>query len=287
MNNVGDTSKISCAQYAFMDGILSLDTQYPANLSGSCRGDGLGEADPKIHLNLLEDIPSANDFRYLSFRLFQNGGYAIPADGMIGRWIWTRGSNCTLVSADIPYDVGWHTYRVDLYDAFNGMPVISAPAGCNLTSWQDSGKIINLRFDPNENYTGNLVPEMVFHQELDWIRLTKTDQVIQGQPYPIRYKVTKPLSDLKNNNLYYTDDINDPLKYPVIIWKPPPTGTGSTILYLPAVILRPFLDLDGVITAYWDTSQISVGEYYICARPNDGLNAATFCSEAPVQVVSP
>jgi hypothetical protein len=215
MNNAGDATKISCTLESFLDGILSLDTQYPANLSGSCRGEGLGEADPKIHLTLKGEISSAGDFRYLSLRLFQNGGYATPADGMIGRWIWTRGNNCTLVSADIPYDVGWQNYTIDLFDPFNGTPVTSAPAGCGLTAWRDSGKITSIRFDPNENYTGVFVPAIVFHQEIDWIRLTKTDQAIKGQPYPIRFTLNKLPSTLTSNNLFYTDNLTDPLKFPV------------------------------------------------------------------------
>jgi len=287
MDSSGDTPKISCAQASFLDGILSLDTQYPANLSGSCRGDGLGEADPKIYLNFIQEISSAGEYRYLSIKLFQNGAYAIPADGMIGRLIWTRGNNCTLVSADIPYDTGWHIYTIDLFDTFNGKPVGSAPSGCSLTAWKDSGKIINLRFDPNENYTGINVPPMVFHQELDWIRLTKTDQAIKGQPYPIRFTVNKPLSDLKSIALFYTDDLSEPLKHPVTLWQPDPPVIRSTMIYLPAVLLRPFLDLEGVVTNYWDTGPVPAGEYYLCGRPNDGLNAATFCSDAPVKIVSP
>jgi hypothetical protein len=287
MDSELDTPKISCAGSSFLNGILSLDTLYPAGLSGSCKGAGVGEADPKVYLNMSEKTPSAGDYRYLSFRVYQNGAYATPADGMIGRWMWTKSNNCTLVSADIPYDVGWHTYSVDLFNVFNGKPVGSAPSGCALTAWQESGTIVDLRFDPNENYTGINVPAMVFHQELDWIRLTKTDLAIIGQPFPIRFMLNKPESQLNSLDLFYTDNLEDPMKHPVAILDPAPPATGSSLLYLPVVALKPFLDLQGVTTRYWDTSQVAPGEYYLCAQAADGLNSSTFCSEAPVNIVSP
>ena len=46
----------------------------------------IGEAESQLFLNLPGSL-KASDYRYLSFRHYIDGEYAIPADGMIGRWI--------------------------------------------------------------------------------------------------------------------------------------------------------------------------------------------------------
>lgn len=47
--------------------------------------------------------------------------------------------------------------------------------------------------------------------------------------------------------------------------------------------IDPF-NVPGDLNYLWDTANVSPGTYYICALTDDGLNQATFCSEAPVIV---
>jgi hypothetical protein len=284
-----DVTSIRCSQYSFDDGILKLDTNPPSALSSSCKGSSLGEADSQIFLNLPGPL-KASDYRYLSFRHYINGDYAIPADGMIGRWIWTTSDNCTYVSHDIPYDVGWHTYVIDLYDSFMGTPISSAPSGCGYKPWKDAGTIIRLRFDPNENWTGNTpgIAPMVFHEEFDWIRLTKDIQVNQGGIMTIKVKLSKPSTQLKDIQYFYTADPHAPsqswnlMRYNVTQAQPP-AMSGSHMIFLPNIQNQ--FDSDPTNSYFlWNTAGVAPGDYYICTQVADQVNQATYCSEAPVKV---
>jgi len=37
----------------------------------------------------------------------------------------------------------------------------------------------------------------------------------------------------------------------------------------------------------WDTTGVNPGEYYMCVVVADQHNSATYCSEAPVKVITP
>jgi hypothetical protein len=187
MSNGSDADSIECiSPWIFTNGLLFMDTEYPDILDSWCLGPGVGEADSRVFLHLPVILASGKDYRYLSYRMYQNGTISLPVDGMVTRFIWTDLANCTRVSHTAAVDVGWHEYNIDLYHPFNGTPVEAANCSYNpLQPWSAVDGIMKLRFDPNENWTGHLVPPMIFHQELDWIRLTKIDTVTQGINYPI------------------------------------------------------------------------------------------------------
>jgi hypothetical protein len=283
-----DVTSVRCSQYSFDNGILKLDTNPPSLLPPSCLG-AIGEAGSELVLNLPGPI-KASDYRYLSFRHYIAGDYAIPADGMIGRWMWTTADNCTYVSDDIPYDVGWHTYVIDLYDSLAGTPIESGPSGCGLKPWKDAGTIIHLYFDPNENWTGNTpgIPPMVFHEEFDWIRLTKDVLVNQGSKFTIDVKLSKPSSQLKNVQYYYTTDPHSPMqswnsiRYNGSQSQPPAIG-GSHLIFLPTIQSQ--FDSDPTNTNFlWDTTGVTPGDYYICTQVADQVDQAAYCSQVPVKV---
>ena len=283
-----DITSVRCSQYSFDNGILKLDTNPPSLLPSSCKGS-IGEAGSEIVLNLPGPL-KASDYRYLSFRHYIGGDYAIPADGMIGRWMWTTADHCTYVSFDIPYDVGWHTYVIDLYNSFNGTPIKSAPSSCGHKPWKDAGTIIRLYFDPNENWTGNTpgIAPMVFHEEFDWIRLTKDIQINQGDTFTVAVKLSKPGSQLKDIQYYYTTDPHTPLqRWNLMRYNgpqaQPPAMSGSHLIFLPNIQSQ--YDSDPTHAYFlWDTSGIAPGDYYICTRVADQVNQAAYCSEAPVKV---
>jgi hypothetical protein len=284
-----DVASIRCSQYSFDNGILKIDTNPPSQLPSSCKGSAIGEADSQIFLNLPGPL-QASDYRYLSFRHYINGDYAIPADGMIGRWMWTTTDNCTYVSRDIPYDVGWHTYVIDLYDSFMGTPIDSAPSGCGYKPWKDAGTIIRLRFDPNENWTGNTpgIAPMVFHEEIDWIRLTKDIQENQGGKFTIQARLSKPSSQLRDIQYYYTTNPHAPpqswilMRYNVTQAQPP-AMSGSHMIFLPNIQNQ--FDADPTSSYFlWDTTGVAPGDYYICTQVADQVNQAAYCSEVPVKV---
>lgn len=282
-----DVVRIECADFSFSDGILHLITLPPAALPSSCAGDS------QVFFNMPGPLNNASDYRYLSFRLNMEGTYSIPADGMIGRFMWTTPDGCTQVSADIPYDVGWQTYTIDLYDPFNGMPVEAAPSGCPLVPWSRTGKVVQLRFDPNENWTGNLVPEMTFYQHFDWFTLTKPDSVVQGQSYSIGLTLNKPLKEIGGIQYYFTTDPKKPLQFSALRYNNQIVSSLNAAhhLYLPGILnTRPVLPFDSStpdVRFNWDTSSVSPGTYYICAKVSDSKNESISCSEAPVQINAP
>lgn len=286
MNSSADFTQITCATSSFSNGLLLLDTLYPALLSGNCRGAGVGEADPKMFLNAPSVPFNGSSYRYLSFRMSIDGAESEPADGMIGRWIWTiqttGGTQCTFVSQAIPYDIGWQTYFVDLWDSVQGYP---EQGSCSpLQSWSSANQVVKLRFDPNENWTGNLVPAMIFHQQFDWFRLTQVDQVTHGTPYPIQIALNKSPAGV-TLNYYYTTDRQQPTQHaalPYTVSSPPPTGPFR--LFLPMIFRGVSTSVPNSVNYLWDTSSVTPGQYYVCVVSNDGYNTTTYCSDAPMNV---
>jgi hypothetical protein len=208
---------------------------------------------------------------------------------MIVRLFWSLdrpGVDCWYGSRAISLDIGWQTYTVDLYDAWNGMPEERTPLDCPMVSWRDQaavGPVVSFRLDPNENITGG-----VLRQEFDWIRLTKVEQVSQGKLAKIRVLLNKQPSEV-TIQFYYTKNLSQPTQnlastYPTTIL------TAPNIQYLPFVFkfdpnYDPFVNqIPADVTYLWDTRGVDPGEYYLCAQASDGYNQATYCSQAPIQI---
>jgi hypothetical protein len=290
MNSSSDFTQIACTTPSFSNGLLLMDTLYPALLSGNCKGSGVGEADPKMFFNVPATPFDGSQYRYLSFRMSIDGSVGEPADGMIGRWIWTvqkaGGGLCTFVSQAVPYDVGWHTYVMDLLDPVQGYP---EEGTCTpLEPWSSASQVVGLRFDPNENWTGNLVPAMIFHQEFDWFRLTQVDRVARGTPFPVQIALNKPPQQVPTLNFYYTTDRQQPTQNRASAYQSSvPSPIGRFPIYLPLVLQNfdSFLPpVTNGVTFLWDTTSVQTGQYYLCVVANDGYNQTTFCSAAPVAV---
>ncbi len=280
------TSILNTASYSFQGGILDFITH-----SGIL---GVVHSDPDAQIKLATPIVTTNSaYRYLSFRMNTVDDFANVPHGMMARWIWTIQSKnpatpaneCHLVSQDIPYDVGWHIYSIDLSDAFDGSVeettdslAIDCPA--LPTSWNATGPSKKFRFDPNENITGEDM-----HQQIDWIRLTKPDQVEQGNNLPIRIMLNKPADQITFLNYYYTDNPNDPSHYkPALEYVPANYLPGTSTVFLPLVVKVKQTDPFSGITYLWDTDGVARGNYYICVSMDDGYNSNTNCSDAFVTV---
>jgi hypothetical protein len=281
-----DAPDIRCAKNSnFTDGILTLDT-----MSQDCAGPGANEADPIIYLNTVYhgDLSS---YRYLSFSSSTTGfPWSVPDLGMIVRLFWSLdrpGGDCWYGSRAIALDIGWQTYTVDLYDAWNGMPEERTPLDCPMVSWRDQGvvgPVVSLRIDPNENVTGGDL-----HQEFDWIRLTKVEQVSQGKLAKIRVLLNKQPSEV-TLSFYYTTNLSQPTQNIAKSYSATING-GRNIQYLPFLFnfdpsYAPSVDqIPADVTFSWNTSGVTPGEYYLCAQAEDGYNQAIYCSQAPIQII--
>jgi hypothetical protein len=291
MDSVTDTPDISCASSSISDGILSLQTLTGAQQPLECQTGGI--SDPKIQLNA-PNAANTNDFRYLSFRMNTDGAWQNVPEGMIVRWVWSiqhsnglPGHFCHLVSQDIPFDVGWHTYSIDLHDPFNGL-VEEHTEGCpsGTLTWQNTSPVLQMRFDPNENITGSTM-----NQDIDWIRLTQMDREVKGTPFPIEYLLNKDSAELSSITFYYTTDPqNNPTQNLALdaSSSPAPTPSGPYFIYQP-LVFRDYRegDLPKGLIFHWDTSSVVPGIYYICAVVQDTYNQGTYCSQAPVEITSP
>ncbi len=283
----------NCATVSWENGDAVVVTNYPAALPAHCKG-GIGEADVQMVLNRPPGEFDAAAYRYLSFRMYINGTQPLVPDGMIGRLIWiARQGNgyCFQVSDGIPYRIGWNTYTIDLWNPLYGTPEATSPyttSSCSKMKWIDSHSVIQVRFDPNENYTGvlfpNTVPPMAFVQKFAWMRLTKTEQVTIGDILKIGFNLNK---DMPNSQVdfFYTNNLSDPTQNPV---STPILSTQDTLavnpIFLPLIYNYLPEYIEGSQNIPWDTSGATPGEYYICAVANDGYNQTTFCSDAPVKL---
>ena len=281
--NMSDGSGVTmeCAAYDFQDGKLNLTTPTVTAQPPQCNGGGV--SDPRLTLNVPVPFNPA-EYRYLSFRMYTAGAWQNVPLGMMARWIWTVPGNCHLVSQDIPFDVGWQTYTIDLFDSFNGTP--EAVAGsCPKLSWKDAPSVIGLRFDPNENILGYPLV-----QSIDWIKLYKGDRVPRGVPFPVKMVLNKPPGETGLSYFYTTDPKNQPQQQAAKVYLsgPPLSLNGQYRTYLPLISSR-FDPTDvpppNSVTYNWDTSQVAPGNYHICVSVSDSHNQTTICSDVPIQVI--
>jgi hypothetical protein len=290
-----DFTRIADMDYSLSNGVLDLVTE------------GGGGTDAIIELNPVKELSKGSDYHYLVFRLYTEGAYQNVPEGMIARWIWaipgsgSAKSLCYLVSHDIPLNVGWNIYTIDLSDGFNGSAEeVAGKCDGVARHWLDSTQVSKFRIDPNENILSSAM-----HQKLDWIRLIRLKSVKKGQLFPIQISLNKTPETSFEIEFYYTDDLSKPTKYrasgssignalngPVEPVAAPVQIEGKnarTLAYIPFVSRNfyqlDFPPVDNGINFSWDTSSVSPGEYHACVLIEDGYNRATFCSESPIKVL--
>jgi hypothetical protein len=283
MSDQSDLEGARCvSNLSLGNGILSFDTLSGENLSPDCAYGGL--ADPQFYLNSPTPI-DPREYRYLSFRQNTLGDWQNVPGAMIVRWVWqiqgtssNPDNRCILAGQDIPYDVGWQTYSVDLWDITDGSvkaKVGECPSG--LSNWLNSTPALEVRFDPNENALGQTL-----HQELDWIKLTKMNRAIRGTSYPLELSLNKPWSGLVAFTFYYTSNLSNPQQQVLRLASQVSLPAGFKV-FLPTTYGG--LGTSSMQNKFlWDTSTVSPGDYYICVSVDDGLNQAVYCSETPVRV---
>jgi hypothetical protein len=281
---------ITCADYGFeAPGMLWLNTADLDHQPPACKSD-VGAArvsDPSVYLTMSQPFESS-PYRYLTYRMLTDNSLQDIPNGMIVRWVWSiqgssgrQGYMCHIVTQDIPYDVGWHTYTVDLWDPFSGSAEeFAGECDGGITTWRESGQVLQLRFDPNENITGETL-----YQKIDWIRLTKPIVITRGQAYTLSLNKFFP-GDTFDTVLYYTNNLNQPTQNRVILYTPPtPAPAGPQAIYLPMLRKDGAASTEpGDLNFNWNTTTVNPGEYYICAQVDDGVNQAIFCSEATITV---
>ncbi len=296
--DASDVRDINDISHSFAEGVLDMETTSGAGV------------DAIVELNTPQYISNGNAYRYFTFRMYTEEPWQNVPEGMIVRWIWRTssdpdrsGDECHLVSQDIPYDVGWQTYTVDLSNPFNGYSEAIAGDCAGLPRhWLETAPIFKFRFDPNENIMG-----VTLHQKLDWICLTKVDSVIKGEPFPVQISLNKSPDGLTLIAFYYTDNLQNPTQHRAVEYKsffsPESTLESSGLqpglplqeaqaqIFLPAVLRNPVASeippVENAVDFAWDTTGVDPGEYYLCVVVADQLNSATYCSEAPVKVITP
>jgi len=288
MGDEADIVSAQCMSTSMTNGLFVMDTLSVESQPANCVGGVV--ADPVIFLNSPQPADTTQ-FRYLTIRLNTAGPWQNVPHGMINRWVWYMGDNsgqagsrCVLVSYGIPYDVGWQTYTVDLHDPIDGIPQQAVGDRCpNDIHWLATTPALRFRFDPNENIMGQTI-----HQELDWIRLAKMDEVNRGIPFPIRISLNMPWSEITSIGLYYTDDLGNPYQHPVeqVLEKGSLSLQRIEKSYLPVILVHPaeVAPSPNETTFMWDTNPVLTGEYYVCLKVSDDKNTATYCSAAPVRV---
>jgi hypothetical protein len=297
-SNASDVVRMENAEFSFVDDVLHIETPSGALPCG---------VDVQFDLNTAEVVEPGTHYRYLSFRMYTSGQWQNVPEGMMARWIWTipsltgqEGYECHFVSHDIPYDVGWQTYTIDLYEDFNGSVEEFNP-GCphcpNLPQhWSDilsQWPVIRFRFDPNENIMGHPIV-----QEVDWIRLTKAESVVQGEIYPIGISINGSegthsyTNELEGADLrfYYTTDPSESGMKLINSYSSVSSDTvddvGPYKVYLPLVMStfnKSIQDHDFV----WDTQGVEPGEYHICVEVTNEMHNVIHCSEAPLRITAP
>lgn len=332
-SDASDVTQVLNATATTENGLLNMVT---------ASGDFPAGVDSQIHLNT--PIPALlSKYRYLTIRMYTewDSPWQDVVSGMIGRWIWTipsltgqQGYECHLVTQDIEHNVGWHTYKIDLHNYFNGAAEETSPHGgphcpgldhvdpqqppidpsVNASHWVNTGSATKFRFDPNENIscayaqqTGRpYIPCSDYRQQIDWIALTAMDQVAQGDIYEIQLDINEML-DEDELDVYYTSTPSQPRQNIASMHverTPSPTTpnqipNASQAIYLPLTPLGISVPTRSdqtnafehaaanAVSFLWNTSGVSLGEYYICVEANDGTDSTTNCSDVPVQIVNP
>ena len=280
-------TQVECSNYSFKNSLLILDTPSAETQPAPCYGGGAGNAS----INLTTPKPvDTNQYRYATIHIYTAGPWQTVPNGMVMRWIWyyqgTSGlpdNRCWLISYTIPLDVGWHTYTFDLWDPIQGSAGDSSKIECppKPWNWRSASPVVNLHIKPNENITHS-----VLHQELDWVKLTKEDQVKKGSTFNVQLSVNKPMLP-SQFALFYTTDRSTPFMHMANV----PIENQLSSTQLPFRIFFPIESNPiGIQTASqlidlkWSTAGVAPGKYYLCAKANDGFNENTFCSEAPIRV---
>lgn len=292
MSDAGDVEGVDCMSTQLTNGVLAMSTLPYVQQPAACQSGGV--TDPGVFLSSPEPI-DALKYRYLSYRMYTDAPWQNVPEAMIVRWIWyvqgvsgLPANRCIMASYGVPYDVGWHTYTVDLHDALEGMPESTTVVDCPPTlHWTGSTPVMEVRWDPNEN-----IMATTLNQQLDWVRLTAPDQVKSGQPFNIQVDLNVDWSNVDDFNLFYTTDPNQPFQnsvrpYSLVL-------PGPERLYLPVTLSRSTPQSQAAAAAVvaentrdflWDTRGVSPGQYYICVNfPNTGQQGVTYCSEVPVVV---
>lgn len=299
MTDESDIRSIECvSDYGFENGELRFITPPNTQQPSECVGPPPESvADPKIFLNMPNGATiDPNEYRYMTFRIFDAQPWQrIPRGSMI-RWIWTvqgdsnrPGFECHLVSQDVPFDVEWNTYTVDLWDAFAGGAEEWAGECDSLPkNWRGHNEILKVRFDPSENITSE-----DYNQRIDWLRVTKPNMVSSGDLYPLGLNKFFAGQEF-DVNLYYTTNPATQPKQNAVVLSSNNSGGGGTVsptlgdhnLFLPLIAARPLptSSFPSDLSYLWDTTGVAGGEYYICAEVTDNLNTAIFCSLATITV---
>jgi len=250
------------------------------------------------HMNPPGDNPSidTDKYRYFSFRYMLSGEQNIY-EGWVARMGWWRENGSggttesTVMSRDMMLLEGWNTYSADLWaaDAVDEAHPVQV-------AWRDSSPN-RLRFDPAELFLTRLPANV----QIDWIKLTAMDEIAQGNSFAITYDLfaTQPTA----TTFYYDTDTNPSNGASLIgtvpalatyngfedgLYDDDSTESGLSVvdtgadysIYLPIIMNDYCADC-----VYWDTTAVSLGEYYICAELDDSYNITYRCSEAPVKVV--
>ncbi len=192
---------------------------------------------------------------------------------------------------------GWNIYTIDLYQIYlpaslqnpNQQRSILTPREQNSfpkqLGWRELNSVKFLRFDPLET-----IPEALGTGAdrfcIDWILLTTENKVRRGEIFYIRYRVSQPEWDIE---LYFTNDpISNPTPENQLISShyQDTVPTYGNRIFLPVVLSRYGLDTypEFSRTVLWDTTNVSPGTYYICAKARHTLSTRLFCSEYPIIV---
>lgn len=291
MSQASDINTVKCTATSFVDGNLVLKTPPLSSQPSYCVYDNVSDA----QFNLSTTLPAdTSQYRYFSFRIHTDYPYTIFGSGMIARLVWylqgvsgLPDNRCLMVSDDMPYDVNWYTVTVDLFDPLLGEADQNTIVDCPTEmGWTDNSPALLFRFDPNEN-----VLSTTLTQKIDWIRLTKVEQVTKGTPYVVNVNLNMPWYSLTGYKLYYTTDRANPTQHLAdfqVASLPGTTPNLANKVYLPNIITlkyeAPGTLLGNEQTLTWLTSNVSLGDYYLCLQTTANGITTTSCSDAVIKV---
>ncbi len=293
MSQSTDINNVKCTATRFENGILLMDTPPLSAQPSTCVYDGVSDAQFILSTTLPADT---SQYRYFSFRIFTDAPYTIFGSGMIARLVWylqgvsgLPDNRCLMVSDDIPYDVGWYTATVDLFDPLQGLADQNTVVDCPPEmAWSDNTPALLFRLDPNENILGTTL-----RQRIDWIKLTKAEEITKGTQYPVNLNLNLPWYAMTNYKLFYTTNPANPTQYPADSDVTSESGLPVVVtskVFLPTVInwsfvsgyQVPLLAYDQTLT--WNTTNVNPGQYYLCLQVTSNGITTTSCSSAPVVV---